>query len=119
MLEREVMPNGDENIHLWLGPMTEIKDFNFPLFNSVAAHLRSKDFNVENPAEKGIVEGWQWEDYLRFDIIQMMSCDSIIQLPMWEHSRGASLEAHIALQLGFTFLDFDLYYGIDNNYVVC
>jgi hypothetical protein len=99
--------------------MSAIKDFNFPLFNSVAEHLRNKGFSVENPADRSIVVGWTWEDYLRYDIIQMMSCDSIIQLPMWEHSRGAKLEAYIAHQLNFTFLDFDLYYGIDSNYVVC
>jgi len=51
------------------GPMTGIKDFNFPLFNSVAVLLRNKGFEVENPADKGIVDGWQWEDYLRYDII--------------------------------------------------
>lgn len=101
------------------GPMTNVKDFNFPLFNSVAEHLRKNGFDVENPADKGIIEGWVWEDYLRFDVTQMMLCDAIIQLPLWKNSRGACLEAHIAKALGFTFLDFDLHYAIDNNYMVC
>jgi hypothetical protein len=39
------------------GPMTGIKDFNYPAFNAVAEDLRAQGYEVENPADHGIVEG--------------------------------------------------------------
>jgi hypothetical protein len=46
---------------------------------------------------------------MRGDIVAMMECDSILLLPHWERSRGASLEYKIACDLGF-----DLYYMAHN-----
>lgn len=91
------------------GPMTGIEDFNFPLFNAVAKFLQTLGWRVENPAEKGIVPDWDWEDYLRYDIEKLMQCEYIVLLPGWENSRGARLEVRIARELGFTFLDYDEY----------
>lgn len=44
------------------GPMTGIPDFNYPAFNAVADQLRAQGYEVENPADHGIVEGAQWAD---------------------------------------------------------
>jgi hypothetical protein len=38
------------------GPMTGIKDFNYPAFNAVAASLREAGYLIENPAEHGTVD---------------------------------------------------------------
>lgn len=81
------------------GPMTGIEEFNFPMFNAAAATLREAGYEVENPADKGIIEGWEWEDYLRYDIKVLMDCDGVAQLHGWGNSRGARLEADVARSL--------------------
>lgn len=43
------------------GPMTGIADFNYPAFNAVADQQRTHGYEVENPADHGIVEGAQWQ----------------------------------------------------------
>ncbi|WP_236085229.1 DUF4406 domain-containing protein [Pseudomonas aeruginosa] len=86
------------------GPMTGYKDFNFPAFNAQAEALRGLGYHVENPAEHGIVEGAEWQDYLRYDIGRLSTCEAIFLLPGWSKSKGAALEVHIAKALGMTFI---------------
>lgn len=86
------------------GPMTGYKDFNFPAFNAQAEALRGLGYHVENPAEHGIVHGAEWQDYLRYDIGRLSTCEAIFLLPGWSKSKGAALEAHIAKALGMTFI---------------
>lgn len=88
-------------LHVYVaGPMTGIPDFNFPAFNAEAAKLRDAGFCVENPAEHGIWEGAEWQDYLRYDLTRLAICDQIHLLPGWSKSKGACLELHIAKALG-------------------
>ncbi|MCY1360696.1 hypothetical protein D9M68_437290 [compost metagenome] len=82
------------------GPMTGLPEFNFPAFHAEAARLRSLGFEVENPAEHGIIEGFEWADYLKLDIQKLLTCDTVALLPGWEKSKGAMLEHHIACHLG-------------------
>lgn len=87
------------------GPMTGIPDDNFPLFNATSEELRNQGWDVENPAEKGIIPGWEWADYLRYDIIRLCGCTAIYTLPGWENSRGARLEMHVAQALGIEWVN--------------
>lgn len=83
------------------GPMTGIDDFNFPAFHRAATFLRSLDIEVINPAEN--FDGDQtlsWQTYLREAIKQVASSDGVVLLPGWELSKGATLERHIAEELG-------------------
>lgn len=96
------------------GPMTGIKDLNFPLFNRAAAELRARGFEVANPAEinGGAAEQVavaamtkeeqeeHWRACMRNDIPELLKCQGIALLPGFEKSRGARLELHIAQQLG-------------------
>ena len=82
------------------GPMTGIAEHNFPAFFAAEAHLLAQGWEVENPARHGVVEGAQWEDYLRYDIVRMMRCSTIYLLAGWTRSRGARLEYKIATGLG-------------------
>lgn len=82
------------------GPMTGIKDFNFPAFNQAAQELRTLGLTVLNPADHGVVEGATWADYLRHDIALLSTCERIHLLPGWPKSKGARLELHIAKTLG-------------------
>lgn len=84
------------------GPMTGIADFNRPAFAAEAAKLRAQGAYVVNPAENGLPADASWVEHLRTDIRDMMDCDAIHMLPGWTKSKGAMLEYHIAVKLGFT-----------------
>jgi len=84
------------------GPMTGYEAYNFPAFDAKSEELEAEGWDVENPAEKGEVDGWDWADYLRYDIRKLMDCDAIYMLKGWRSSRGADLEHAIAKALGFT-----------------
>lgn len=88
------------------GPMTGIENHNFPAFNAAADRLRDRGFEVVNPADKGIIEGWTWEDYLRWDLREVCLCDGLAMLPGWMGSRGANLEVHVAKALSMPVLPY-------------
>ena len=87
------------------GPMTGIEDFNYPAFNAVADSLRAQGYQVENPADHGIVEGAVWADYMAYDLTRLGLCGIIALLPDWEKSQGARLEVLIAERLGMTVVN--------------
>ena len=41
-----------------------------------------------------------WEDCMRKDIAELVTCSAIYLLPGWHNSKGATLEHHIAERLG-------------------
>lgn len=43
---------------------------------------------------------WSWDDYMRRDIIHLMTCKRIYMLEGWESSKGAAIEHNLAVQLG-------------------
>jgi hypothetical protein len=84
------------------GPMTGLPDHNFPAFHAMAAQLRAQGLDAVNPAEINAGKDGAWADYMRADIAQLVTCDSLMLLPGWERSRGAKLEFRIAVELGMT-----------------
>lgn len=80
--------------------MTGIEDFNYPVFNAMAYLLRAQGYEVENPADHGIVPGAEWADYMAYDLTRLGLCGVIALLPGWERSEGAKLEVQIAHRLG-------------------
>ncbi len=82
------------------GPMSGYEQHNFPLFNHYAARLRSLGYDVVNPVDINPDPGTPWEECMKKDIVQLLTCDSVAVLPGWECSRGASLEVSIAKALG-------------------
>lgn len=87
------------------GPMTGHPDLNFPLFHAEAQRLRAIGHDVVNPAEINVDPAKGWEDCMRADIAELVTCQAIAMLPGWQQSRGASLEHHIATQLGLQVID--------------
>ena len=88
------------------GPMTGIEDHNFPAFHAAAARFRAAGWEVSNPAENfdGRTD-LPRAVYLRCDIGMLSKCDAIALLPGWEKSRGATLEAILAAEMGLQFFD--------------
>lgn len=82
------------------GPMTGLPELNFPAFHAASARLRAAGHVVVNPAEINADPAAGWEQCMRADIAQLVTCDALAHLAGWEQSRGASLEHYIAERLG-------------------
>lgn len=91
------------------GPMTGIKDHNFPAFRAASAQLAAAGYSVEDPSVKGVIDGWTWEQYLRHDLREMLTCDGVAILPGWWNSRGALLEIDVAHKLSMPVNLFDVW----------
>lgn len=85
--------------------MSGLPALNFPAFHAAAAMLRAQGYAVINPAEITVDHDAKWEDCLRKDIAQLVTCEVIALLPGWENSRGARLEHHVAFALGFDVIE--------------
>lgn len=86
------------------GPMTGYEEHNFPAFTSHAAWLRQHGYEVVNPAELEALETGprkEWAYYLKRDIRELLTCDSVAVMRGWENSPGATLEVYIGWRLGF------------------
>lgn len=91
------------------GPMTGLPEYNIPAFNAEATRLRECGFKVLNPADpmpdEDAVRKLENPDarfraYMSRDLSWICVSDVVAQLPGWEKSRGATLEAAVAISLG-------------------
>lgn len=111
------------NVYYLAGPMSGRPQFNYPLFIEAAKTLRGKGLTVVSPAEIDDPEdqkvalaskvgdlaefknetGQTWGDFLSRDVkmIADTDIDAIVLLPEWETSKGARLEAFVAVNLGY------------------
>lgn len=85
------------------GAITGVLDY-ADKFNKAEQELRDMGFDVFNPCNMGIVEGFSWSDYMRKDIAMLMECDYIFPLKGWKKSRGAKIEMKLAKKLGIEVL---------------
>ena len=83
------------------GPMSGIENFNYPAFHAAAEKLRADGYRVISPAgdEQG-TEPIVWGDWMRLGLRLLLLADEVRVLPGWEQSKGASLEVHVARELG-------------------
>ena len=70
-------------------------------FRAAEEKLRSLGIKVFNPAKFEADPEKTWEDYMRTDIAQLMTCRAIYLLKGWKKSRGARIEYRIAKELGY------------------
>jgi hypothetical protein len=96
------------------GPMTGIKDFNFPLFFETENKLKELGHETLNPAANDSTDletaikdaissstnGTSWSTYLRRDLGSLVLSDAVCVLQGWQTSKGASLEVYVAKALG-------------------
>lgn len=116
------------NMRVYLaGPMTGIPQLNFPAFEYAATVLRQTGYDVISPHEldspavkaaatksadealvDGKVAGETWGQILARDVrIVADDVQGIAFLPGWENSRGAKLEATVALLCNHKFFIVD------------
>lgn len=101
------------NIYI-AGPMTGIKEYNYPAFNQCAAELRANGHKVYNPAEikppepdfaKSLGKSGLWAWYMKKAIVMLLKADVIVLLPGWKNSKGACLERVIAKALLYRIVE--------------
>lgn len=81
------------------GPMTGLREFNYPAFNAAADQLRALGHEVLNPAENSEPACGTYEGYLRMGLRQMLDCECVVMLPDWSASKGAVIECNLAWDL--------------------
>lgn len=82
------------------GPMTGRPEFNFPAFHRAERELKALGWKVKNPARNfGGDQNRQYAEYLRKDIVDILTVDAIYMLHGWEASKGATLEHALAAAL--------------------
>jgi hypothetical protein len=90
------------------GPMTGLKDFNYPAFNEAAQRWREAGWTVFNPAENfGGDTTRNYREYMREDLAMLQQADAIALLFGWRLSRGARYELLTAQLLGLVVYNAD------------
>ena len=79
--------------------MSGIEGHNLPAFAAAAVRLELAWYEAVDPGAKGVLDGWSWTDYLRFDLRAMLDCEGVAILPGWVDSPGAWLEVSVARSL--------------------
>lgn len=82
------------------GPMTGMPEHNFPAFNAEAERLRALGYDIVNPVDINPDAGTTWQECMRRDLQELLTCDTIALLPGWQKSSGAHLEMHVAHRVG-------------------
>ena len=128
------------------GGMTNLPEFNFPLFDAVSDALRRMGATIYSPAEndRGVlaehgihdvtqVDGYAEGDVARYDkaigdtkdlfrwdfTVIIQHCTGIVMLPRWERSTGARWERIVAEALGLkVFLATDNYAGVPSKWYI-
>lgn len=113
------------------GPMTRVPQFNFPLFDAVAADLRKRGHIVVSPAEQDspqiralalaspdgvftpeMKSAETMGEILGRDVrIVIDDCTHVALLPGWRQSTGARLEVCVALLHGKEFYEVEGFVG--------
>lgn len=85
------------------GSITKDSDYRAH-FRTAEEKLWEMGMKVFNPAKFEADPNKTWEDYMRKDITELMTCRAIYLLKGWRKSKGARLEYRIAKALGMIIM---------------
>jgi len=92
------IPNHGHPMVIYIsGPMTGIKDFNYPAFFEAEDQLKKCGHVVINPARNP--HGLKYENYMDISLAQIRACEALCRLPDDEYSKGAICERSYAISL--------------------
>lgn len=89
------------------GPISGMPDKNHPLFMSVAQQLRAEGHEVFNPREFCWTENVfpKRKAFATYCDFICNRADTIVLLPGWQHSKGATTEAGLAENCGLDVIE--------------
>lgn len=88
------------------GPVTGVEGY-MDRFSRAEEILRTAGHEPVNPVAPGLVDGWEYRDYINRGLRILEECDAICLLPGWTGSRGTMLEKRYAetVKLPVYFID--------------
>lgn len=92
----------NEEIIYLAGPMTGYPEYNWPQFKAVAKYFRDSGHKVICPTECGNVpDVTNYQDCIKNSLRVMLDANTIALLPGWLGSKGAMMEARLAVMMGY------------------
>ena len=92
------------------GPMTGMLHYNYPAFAAAALELRAQGYTVVSPHEIAFGDEYpgqlDYHIYLRGALIALLGCQSVVRLPGWAKSFGATTELAVASALEMPIYDY-------------
>lgn len=96
--------HGAKRMKLFIsGPMTGVKNHNYPVFEQAESVLRSAGYEVVSPRfdEDGNLYDFEanpqkYEYYVKIGLRKMLTCDAVAILDGWMGSKGAKREVQVA-----------------------
>lgn len=94
------------------GPMTGVKNFNYPAFEEAQRLLRLQGYTVESPheASKSLTEDELAIPpralYVHHGLELLLKCNAVALLPGWQNSPGVMLELHVATACGYPLFSY-------------
>lgn len=73
-------------------------------FKAVQDYLEGQGYEVINPFNLFKEQDLTWSEFMVVDIKALLDCKAICMMQGWELSKGATLEKHIAEELGYYVL---------------
>ena len=100
-----------KNVIYISGPMTGLKDFNYPAFYEAELKLKEAGFNyVMNPARTSLPpKEPTWENYMKAAISKLMMCQHVATLEGAYESKGAREEIRLANLVGIRVMPLEHY----------
>jgi hypothetical protein len=88
------------------GAITHQSDFKsyFKKYEDELRHWGIID--IFNPSEKDWPKDVKWETCMKYDLKNLMDCDTLVLLPNWRTSRGVQLEIYVAEALSIRVVEF-------------
>ena len=91
-----------EEIIYIAGPMTGYPEYNWPKFKAATKYFRDQGMKVVCPTENGsIPDVTHYQECIKNSLRTLIEANAIAMLPGWLGSKGAMIEAKLAVAMGY------------------